>query len=147
MRVSVLFRQFICWMLVFLLIIPVTSAESVDLSQMTNEEVVELLGKVNQELVTRRIEKRATLQAGKYVVGIDLPMGSYVLMCKTDDKHDGIVWISSPSDDLTKEYPSVLYDYVSYNSEEQYRVTLEESGIVYLPFAATLTISAGISFY
>ena len=146
MRISVFFRRFLCCLLVFLLLVPAALADVPDISSLTNDEIVEMLGKINQELVTRGIEKTADLPAGKYTAGKDLPAGSNILVCKTDETHHGIVWVSAPTDDLNSQYPSVLYEHVSFDSEEQFRITIEEGGILNLPFSATLTISSGLLF-
>ena len=53
------FRRFLCVLLVSLLIIPVALADKVDLSSMSDDEIVELLAQVNQALVDRRINKTA----------------------------------------------------------------------------------------
>ena len=146
MRISVFCRRFLCLLLITLLLVPAALADVPDLSSLTDDEIVELLGKVNQEVVTRGIEKTAELPAGRYTAGKDFPAGSYVLTCKTDDNHHGIVWVAAPEDDLSSNYPSILYEHVSFNSEEQFRFTLEEGGILNLPFAASLTISSGLKF-
>ena len=146
MRISVFCRRFFCCLLICLLLIPAAFADVPDISGLTNDEVVELLGRVNQEIVTRGIEKTADLPAGRYTAGKDLPAGSYVLTCKTDDSHHGIVWVSAPTDDLSSEYPSILYKHVGLSSEEQFRFTIEEGGMLNLPFSAILTISSGLLF-
>ncbi len=146
MRISVLCRRILCCLVVCFLLFPAALADSVDLSSLTDDEIVELLSKVNDELVARGIQKSATLPAGKYVGGKDLPAGAYIITCKTDDNHHGIVWVSAAADDLNNQYPSILYEHVSFNMEEQFRVTIEEGGILHLPFTATLTISSGLFF-
>lgn len=146
MKVSGFFYRFVCLLLVCLLLIPGAVAEVPDISGLTDDEIIELLGKVNEELAGRGIAKSADLPAGKYTGGKDLPAGSYIITCKTDENHHGIVWVSAAADDLNNQYPSILYEHVSFNTEEQFRVTIEEGGILNLPFAATLTISAGMFF-
>lgn len=146
MKISVFYRRFVCCLLACLLLIPAALADIPDLATLTDDEIVELLGKVNDELVSRGLAKSADLPAGKYVGGKDLPAGSYIITCKTDDSHHGIVWVSAAADDLTNQYPSILYEHVSFSSEEQFRVTIEDGGILNLPFAATLTISSGLFF-
>lgn len=121
-------------------------AETVNLSEFNNDELIALLDSVQQELMTRNIQKSASLPTGKYTAGVDIPAGSYVLTCNTDEDHFGIVWVSDPDDNLEEENPSVLYKFISFNEEEQLRFTIEEGGILNLPFPATLTISAGVLF-
>ena len=146
MRISVFCRCFLCCMLVSLLLVSAALADVPDLSGLTDDEIVELLGKVNEELVSRGISKSAVLPAGKYIAGKDLPAGSYIIVCKTDDNHHGIVWAAAATDDLNNQYPSLLYEHVSFNCEEQFRITLDEGGILNLPFTATLTVSPGLLF-
>ncbi len=146
MKVLGIFRRIVCVQLVCLLLIPGAFADVQDISELTDDEIVELLGKVNEEFVRRGIEKSAELPAGKYIGGKDLPAGSYIVTCKTDESHHGIVWVSAAADDLNNQYPSILYEHVSFSSEEKFRVTIEEGGILNLPFAATVTISAGLFF-
>ncbi len=146
MRISGFFHRFVCLLVACLFVLPVALADIPDLSDLTDDEIVELLGKVNEELVVRGIEKSAELPAGKYTGGRDLPAGSYIIICKTDDNHHGIVWVSAAADDLNSQYPSILYEHVSFNSEEKFRVAIEDGGILNLPFAATVTISAGLLF-
>ena len=117
------------------------SAESVlDLSGYSDEEIVALVEQAQTEMVNRGIQGTADLAAGRYVGGRDIPAGKYNLICKTDSNHHGIVWVSAAKDDLSSEYPSVLYDHVSFDKEETYYFELEEGGILNLPFAAQLQI-------
>ncbi len=111
MKVTGFFRRIICALLVCLLLIPAALADVPDISGLTDAEIVELLGIVNDELVGRGIEKSAELPAGKYTGGKDIPAGSYIITCKTDESHHGIVWVSAAADDLTNQYPSILYEH------------------------------------
>ena len=146
MRLSCFFCHSVCSLLVCMLAVSVAFADIPDISSLTNDELVLLLETVNAALVSRGIEKSATLPAGKYTAGKDFPAGSYIITCRTDDNHHGIVWVSAPTDDLDNDYPSILYKHVSFNSEEMFRVTIEEGGVLSLPFMAILTISAGLLF-
>lgn len=146
MRISVFCRRFFCGLLICMALISVSFASTADLSAMTNDEIIALLDQVNQEIVSRGIQKTASLPAGKYVGGKDLPVGAYILTCKTDDNHHGIVWVSAAADDLNNQYPSILYEHISFSKEEQFRISIEEGGILSLPFSATLTISSGLLF-
>ena len=87
MRITGFFRRFICCLLVCLLLIPAALAEMPDLSSLTDAEIAELLILVNQEVVTRGINKTAKLPQGVYIAGKDIPVGRYILTClaKGDD--------------------------------------------------------------
>lgn len=90
-------------------------------------------------------KEKVELYAGLYVIGSDIAPGKYSITCNTNDDNAGIVWASSPEDDLDNEYPSVLYEFISYNSVESYYINLEEGSRLYLPCDATIE-SDGIVF-
>ena len=121
-------------------------ADEIDLDNYDNDGLIALYDAVQKELTKRGFQKSATLPQGKYIAGTDLPVGTYILKCKTDDYHHGIVWIASPTDDLENEYPSILYEHIGFNAEVRFHLSLEDGEILYLPFEATLTISTRIEF-
>lgn len=51
----------------------------VDLSAYTQEELLALRDKINQELLKRGIEKEVIVPIGSYVVGVDIPAGVYTI--------------------------------------------------------------------
>ena len=87
MKMSGFFHRCFCCILICILLIPVAFAETVDLSSMTDEEVVALLTRVNEEIVSRGINKTAKLPQGGYIAGKDLPAGRYIFtsLAKGDD--------------------------------------------------------------
>ena len=114
MRISRLWVRLICCVLTCLLLIPAASADDFKLSTMTDDEIVALLEQVNQEIVSRGINKMAKLPQGSYICGKDLPAGKYIYTClakgddwgnltvKTDEgKGDLILWevVSASKDD------------------------------------------------
>lgn len=88
----------------------------------------------------------AALSVGAYFIGKDLPTGKYILTCISNDYEHGIVWISSPDDNLEESHPSVLYEHISFNEEKTFSVKLEEGAILYIPVPSTLSINAGVEF-
>lgn len=146
MRISVFCRRFLCCLLVCLLLIPFAFAETVDLSKMSDEDIVTLLDQVNREIVSRGISKTAKLPKGAYIAGKDIPAGRYTYTCLAtgDDwgnltvKTDGgkgkmVLWevLSAPENG---EEPETVF--ITLNDGDQL-----DSGI---PFS--LTIMAGIVF-
>ena len=49
----------------------------VDLGEFTQEDLIALRESINQELLRRGIEKEVTVPVGVYVVGVDIPAGTY----------------------------------------------------------------------
>lgn len=68
-------------LLVCLTLASCAAAEGIDLSALSDDEVIALLAEVNAEVVSRGIEKTATLPKGTYIAGKDIPVGSYVYTC------------------------------------------------------------------
>ncbi len=87
MRISGLFRRFFCLLLVCLLMVPAALADSFNLSSLSDAEIVELLTRVNAEIVSRGINKTAKLPQGSYIAGKDIPAGKYIftVMAVGDD--------------------------------------------------------------
>ena len=85
--VSRLFRRFLCLLLVCLLLIPAALADPINLSSLSDADIVDLLNKVNAEIVNRGINKTAKLPQGAYIAGKDIPVGKYIftVMAVGDD--------------------------------------------------------------
>lgn len=133
---------------VCLLAVPMAfaSAEDVtDLSLLNDEQLVALLAEVQSEIVARHIEKTASLPAGTYIGGRDVPVGSYVLATAGTEDDYGIVSLRSVNDPADK-YPSKLYEYKDGDDSYSVFVTIEDGDTLILPFPYTLTISGGVLF-
>lgn len=118
MRITGFFRSFLCVLLVLLLLTPTALADIPDLSQLTNDEVAELLTLVNAEVVKRGITKTAKLPQGVYIGGKDVPAGRYIFtsLATGDDwgnvtvyseggKGDLLIWevVSAPKNGASQE--------------------------------------------
>ena len=119
---------------------------TIDITRLSDDEITDLSTQIQQEMVTRGMTKTASLQTGRYTGGKDIPAGAYILRCKTDADHHGIVWVSAANDDLDNDYPSKLYEHVSFDKEETFYIKIEEGGILNVPFPVELEISTGIMF-
>lgn len=124
----------------------VAQTASINVSTLSDREVLELLDQLNHELVSRGIEKTAVLPKGTYLVGEDLPAGRYVYTCMAQGsdwgnmtvyadggKGDQLVWevLLAPEDG---EQPETVFLKLNEGDELS-------SGV---PFS--LTISPGIHF-
>ena len=68
------------FLILFLLfILPSMAYADVDLSALTFSELLELKSSINKEIVMREEYIQATVPAGSYIVGEDIPSGSYSL--------------------------------------------------------------------
>lgn len=146
MKVSGFFHRFVCLLVVCLLLIHVAVADTVDLSSMSNDEIITLLDEVNEEIVRRGINKTAKLPQGTYIAGSDIPAGRYIFTCMAvgDDwgnvtvysdggKGKQILWnvVAAPEDG---EEPTTIF--ITLNEGDQLK-----SGV---PFS--LTIMSGALF-
>lgn len=146
MRISVFCRCFLCCLLACLLLIPFALADTVDLSTMSDDEIVALLTRVNDEIVKRGINKTATLPQGSYIGGKDLPAGKYIFVCKAkgDDWGNVTVKTEGGSGKL------VIWEVVSAPAEgeepETIFITLGEGDELKSGVPFTLTIMSGALF-
>jgi hypothetical protein len=123
-------------------------AELVDLSQFDDAQLVQLLQEVQQEMADRKIEKTATLQSGKYLVGKDLPAGRYVAVMKNESDWWGSIFVYVYEDGTTdgeyKEYK--FHRNVRSGDEGAFNIVLEEGDLLECTDPMTLTIFAGVQF-
>ena len=89
------FYRFLCLLLIAALLVPAAAADSMDLSSLSNDEIVALLEKVNEEVVQRGISKTAKLPKGTYVAGTDIPAGRYIYTCLAVGEDWGSVTVYS----------------------------------------------------
>ena len=131
---------------VCLLIVPSFSlAEALDFSAYTDGELLTLLEQVQAEVVNRHIQKTATLQAGTYIGGRDIPAGSYILTNIGTEGQDGIISLRSVNDP-EKSYPSKLYEFIDAEDGFTVFVVIEEGDTLVLPCPYTITIHGGFVF-
>lgn len=146
MRISVICRRFLCCLLICLLLVPAAIAASVDLSSMTDDEIVMLLNEVNDEVVRRGINKTATLPQGSYIGGKDLPVGKYIFVCKAKGDDWGNVTVKTEGG----EGKLVIWEVVSAPAEgeepETIFITLGEGDELKSGVPFTLTIMPGTVF-
>ena len=71
------------------------AAEEIELAHLSDEQVVALMRRVQEEIAARHIEKTATLAGGSYIAGRDIPAGSYVYTCLAAGDDWGSVTICS----------------------------------------------------
>lgn len=141
-------KTLVLFLIVCLLAVPVAFAsaeDAADLSSLNDEQLVALLAEVQSEIVARHIEKTASLTAGTYIGGRDIPAGSYVLATAGTKDDYGIVSLRSVNDPA-EGYPSKLYEYKDGDDIYSVFVTIDEGDTLILPFPYTLTISSGLKF-
>lgn len=118
---------------------------ALDLSSLSNDELLALLADVQQEVVTRRLGKSARLLAGTYVVGYDIPAGVYTLCADGRDDQSGSLYLRTARD-TDGNYTYKLSEYTYAADQYAAYVRLEEGDVLELPFPFMLTVFAGVMF-
>lgn len=82
-------KQIICVLLILCLFPVCVTAESIDLSGLSFDELRELQTRISKELVTRPEWKEVPVPPGLYQVGVDIPAGNWDLRCGKAE-YDGV---------------------------------------------------------
>lgn len=132
--------------------IVVVHSEPFDLSELSDEEIVELFSQVQNELVERNIQKSATMSEGFYIVGEDMPAGKYIFTCTCSAKYGAYLYVFENSDMLAEEEYKMCYSFQPKDEngntgEYSIYLNLTEGNVVFIKdITATLTISSGLMF-
>lgn len=121
-------------------------AEDVDLAGLSDDEIVALMGRVQEEIVTRHIEGTATLAGGTYIAGKDIPAGSYVFTCLASGDDWGNVTIYSKKGEGDQLFWEVVSAPEEGEEAESFFITLNEDDQLKSGVPFSLTIYAGASF-
>ena len=117
----------------------------IDLSGYDNDTLVALLKQVQGEIVARHIEKTASLRAGTYIFGEDIPAGKYILTKSAQAQDSGKVGLFA-ADETVDDTPSKLYHYISEDEDYEAYIIAEEGDWMILQVPCDLTISPGVVF-
>ena len=120
-------------------------AEAPDFSALSDDELIAQLATLQSEIIARDIEKTATLTAGTYIGGRDIPAGDYILASAGEEGDAGIVSLRSVNDP-EDEYPSKLYEFNFASEGYTVYITVEEGDELVVPYPYMLTVSAGVKF-
>lgn len=125
----------------------VVSAEELDLSTLTDEEICELSSRIQQEFVERNIQKSAEIPAGTYTVGEEIPAGSYDLTISMGES--GSVYIGCMNEDGTEESSKLWKVYTEEDTAEKEQVLhidLAENEALQVDMPVIMKISKGVVF-
>ena len=122
-------------------------AETVDFSSYSDAALIELLASVQQEIANRHIEKSASLPQGTYIVGKDIPAGSYDIsvVYKGSMWMDVYIYPDAESKDVKHNF-TVFADGNYGDGTGSFHVDLSEGEVLKCTAPITLTISAGVMF-
>lgn len=121
-------------------------AEGIDISTLSDDEIVALMAQVQEEMVARHIVGTAELASGTYIAGIDLPAGSYIYTCQASGDDWGSVTIYADKG----EGDQILWEVVGAPEDgeepESFFITLNPDDRLKSGVPFSLTIYAGVTF-
>ena len=121
-------------------------AEEIDLAGLSDDDIVALMGRVQEEIVARHIEGTATLAGGTYIAGKDIPAGSYIFTCLATGDDWGNVTIYSEKGEGDQLFWEVVTAPENGEEPESFFITLNEDDQLKSGVPFSLTIYAGVSF-
>ena len=132
--------------LVFAACATMAFAEEIDLAGLSDDEIVTLMGRVQEEIVARHIEGTATLAGGTYIAGKDIPAGSYVFTCLATGDDWGNVTIYSEKGEGKQLFWEVVAAPEDGEEPESFFITLNSDDQLKSGVPFSLTIYAGVTF-
>ena len=121
-------------------------AEGIDISALSDDALVALMARVQEEIVARRIEGTANLAGGTYIAGKDIPAGSYIYTCLASGEDWGNVTIYSKKGEGDQLFWEVVAAPEDGEEPESFFITLNPDDQLKSGVPFSLTIYAGVVF-
>ena len=124
--------------LVFMTCSSLSLAEGIDISTLSDDELVALMARVQEEIVARHIEGTANLAGGTYIAEKDIPAGSYIYTCLASGEDWGNVTIYSEKGEGDQLFWEVVAAPEDGEEPESFFITLNpddqlKSGVPFQP--------------
>ena len=131
-------RKLLCLLMAILLIGTVALAESIDLSALSDDELLALKDQLDSVIYERELFSSTLFPAGLYVVGEDIKAGKYAVHVGNADIV-GHIRLYANKEDLESRDES--FDLTIYpGSVQHFFVSLEDHQIMEFSFAGTASI-------
>ena len=118
-------------------------AEGIDISTLSDDALVALMARVQEEIVARHIEGTANLAGGTYIAGKDIPAGSYIYTCLARGEDWGNVTIYSEKGEGDQLFWEVVAAPEDGDEPESFFITLNPDDQLKSGVPFSLTIYAG----
>ncbi len=115
----------------------VSCASALDLSSVSDDELMKLPAQITAEQIARGLVKSAEIRAGKYRIGTDIPAGAYVI--KNNGKYSMNIFVQNTYGEYT--YNLALWS----TGEETGRIELNEGDVLDINGDIILSIFTGIT--
>ena len=136
----------VLFVIAFMVCSSLSLAEGIDISTLSDDELVALLGQVQEEIVARHIEGTANLSSGTYIAGKDIPAGSYIYTCMASGNDWGNVTIYSEKGEGNQLFWEVVSAPTDDEQPESFFITLNEDDQLKSGVPFSLTIYTGVTF-
>lgn len=121
-------------------------AEEMDLSTLSDDALVALMARVQEEIVARHIEGTANLPGGTFIAGKDIPAGSYIYTCLASGEDWGNVTIYSDKGEGSQLFWEVVAAPEDGEEPESFFITLNPDDQLKSGVPFSLTVYAGVMF-
>lgn len=122
------------------------AAEDFDLAALNDGALLELMDRVQEEIVARRIAGTATLASGSYLCGRDVPAGSYVLSSLAAGDDWGNCTIYADEGEGDQKFWEILSAPEEGEEPQTFFITLDEGDVLECGVSFSLTIYPGVVF-
>jgi hypothetical protein len=121
-------KKILCLLVALLLVGSLGLAEAIDLSSMTDEELLALKEQVDCAINERGISAAPHLLSGVYTAGSDITPGKYVIHVPSGQS-SGYIYVYENKEKLEKN--EIAYEhYIVYDTEQDFYISLEESNVL-----------------
>lgn len=138
-------KKIVAFVLALLLLIPSAFAE-VDLSSYSYEQLLELYRSVQQEIISRPEWKEVTVPKGVYVIGEDIPAGSYTIKSTDPGGYINIFLWGAEQKDYDTAGGLLVNEALYKSSQVLGRINLKNGNVLELSGTVIMTPVQGLGF-
>lgn len=121
-------KRFLIWVVLILVLFSIPgSADNVDISSMTFEELVELRSEIDIQLMLLDPEYDLILDNGDYYVGLDIPFGKVMMYRLNLEEEVSICYCRDSNDELVDHYAVT-------EEHPRKRIGLPEDGMITIKY-------------
>ena len=148
-------KRFICILLIIILTVPYALSESIDLSNLTFNELVALKERINLAIWNCDEWQEVEVPQGVYIVGENIPAGTWTVKCKysndsylrfawgdkLDESGQHITYVGSKKADIVSIYTTATRNYedgklleYTFTCEDGDYIVIEYNNAVFSPY-------------
>lgn len=136
-------KKFLCLLAALLLIGSIALAEAIDLSSMTDDELLALKDQVSQAVSDRGLVKEFQLTAGIYIGGVDIKPGRYILTA-TEVNDSVTIGLGKDTESLDSDKGILFMDTEYFHEGDEpksYSLSIAEGNVLVIKAKGSMTIA------